>query len=221
MNNSQISEVTTHKHLGIFLSNNCTWHSHIDYIKSKAWKKLNIMRRLSFQLDRKALEVIYLSFVRPLLEYGDVIWDNCTNNEKDDLDKIQIEAARICTGATKLISLNKLSSEIAWESLQSRRTKHKLIVFYKMVNNVSPVYLSELVPGTVSNNVSYNLRNSQNIHVPFCRTSLYQNSFLPSVICEWNNLPANIRNAPSTESFKKLLHQNKPSTPKYYYSGSR
>ena len=42
------------------------------------------MRKLKFKLDRKPLETIYLVFIRPLLEYGDVIWDN-----KNELDKIK------------------------------------------------------------------------------------------------------------------------------------
>ena len=62
------------------------------------------MRKLKFKLDRKSLETIYLTFIRPLLEYGDVLWDNCTQYEKDELDKIQNEAARIATSATKLIT---------------------------------------------------------------------------------------------------------------------
>ena len=56
MSNQQISEVQFHKHLGIFLSNDSTWHTHIEYIKAKAWKRINVMRRLKFQLDRKSLE---------------------------------------------------------------------------------------------------------------------------------------------------------------------
>ena len=58
MSNQQITEVQFHKHLGIFLSNDCTWHKHIEYIKAKAWKRINVMRRLKFQLDRKSLENI-------------------------------------------------------------------------------------------------------------------------------------------------------------------
>ena len=63
------------------------------------------MRKLKFQLDRKLLEIIYTSFIRPLLEYSNVVLDNCTQYESDDLEKIQNEAARIVTGATKLTSL--------------------------------------------------------------------------------------------------------------------
>ena len=101
MNDKPIKEVTTHKHLVIFFSNDGTWHQHIDYISSKAWTRLNIMRKLKFFLDRQSLEIIYTSFIRPVLEYADVIWDNCTQYEINALEKIQIEAARIATGATK------------------------------------------------------------------------------------------------------------------------
>ena len=51
------------------------------------------MRKLKVKLDRKSLETIYIAFIRPLLEYGDNIWDNCTQSDKIDLDKIQNEAA--------------------------------------------------------------------------------------------------------------------------------
>ena len=89
MENTEINEISAHKHLGIFFSNDCSWHSHIDYIKEKAWKRINIMRKLKFVLDWKSLETIYVSFIRPILEYGDTIWDNCTQYEKRELDKIQ------------------------------------------------------------------------------------------------------------------------------------
>ena len=121
MNQSQITEVEFHKHLGVTFSNNCTWHSHLEIIKSKSWKRINIMRKLKFELDRKSLQTIYFSFIRPLLEYADVVWNNCTKYESDDLEKIQNEAARIVTGATKLVSINSLKSETGWETLESRR----------------------------------------------------------------------------------------------------
>ena len=139
MSNQEITEVNFHKHLGIFFSNDCTWHKHIDYIKEKAWKRVNVMRRLKFQLDRKALEKIYTSFIRPILEYGNEIWANCTQYEKDELEQIQLEAARIATGATKLISIYNLYREIGWETLDARRNKQKLMLFYKMYYSLSPL----------------------------------------------------------------------------------
>ena len=96
------------------------------------------MRRLKYKLDRKWLESIYIPFIRPLLEYGDTIWDTCTQYEKVELDKIQNEAARIATGAAKLLLLNDLYKERGWEPLSKRQSNHKLTLLYKMINHLTP-----------------------------------------------------------------------------------
>ena len=69
------------------------------------------MRRLKFQFDRKAWEK-YTSFIRPILEYGNEIRANCTQYEMDELEQIQLEAARIDTGAKKLISIDNLYRQV-------------------------------------------------------------------------------------------------------------
>ena len=84
MQNQPISEIDSHKHLGIYFSNDCSWHRYINYIKEKAWSRINVMRKLKFKLDRKSLEILYLTFIRPILEYRDIIWNNCTKYEKED-----------------------------------------------------------------------------------------------------------------------------------------
>ena len=109
LNQKQVSEVTSHTHLGLVFSNDCSWHEHLEYLKAKAWSRINIMRKLKFKLDRRSLQTINFSFIRPLLEYADVVWDNCTQYEVNDLEKIQNEAVRIVSGATKLVSTNSLS----------------------------------------------------------------------------------------------------------------
>ena len=222
MENQIIPEVEFHKHLCIFFSNDLTWHKHIDYVSTKAWERINVMRKLKFTLDRSSLEKIYLTFIRPLLEYGDILFDNCTQNEKSSIEKIQHEAARIVTGATKLVSIEKLNKEVGWESLETRRRNHKLTLFYKMINNQTPAYLSDLIPLTVGDNSRYPLRNSNNIQTINARTNHYHNSFLPSVIREWNNTPASSRNAVSTNAFKHSLKNPAiASVQKHYYHGLR
>ena len=60
-------EVTSHKHLSHHLSNDCTWHNQIEFVKEKAWVRLNLMRKFKYELDRRSLEIIYISFIRPIL----------------------------------------------------------------------------------------------------------------------------------------------------------
>ena len=81
------------------------------------------MRKLKIKLDRKSLKIIYTAFIRPLLEYADVIWDSCTLYEKQELDKIQTEAVRITTKTTKPISLDCLYNEIKWVALEKKKQK--------------------------------------------------------------------------------------------------
>ena len=219
MSEQPITEVSSHKHLGLVFQQDCTWHEHIDNIKCKAWFRINIMRKLKFTLDRKSLQTIYFSFIRPLLEYANIVWDNCTQYEVKDLEKIQHEAAR--TGATKLASINSLLTETGWETLATRRKKHKLVLFYKMQNGLSPVYLSTLLTDSVGNTSSYNLHNINNTQTIHCNTQHYYNSFLPATVRHWNELSQEIRDSNTLKTFKHKLNANIRGVPKFYNVGKR
>jgi hypothetical protein len=74
-------------------------------------------RRLKFKVDRKLLEHMHFSYFRPILEYADVIWDNCPNYIKEKLEHINYEAARIITGATKLTSIRIVLQDKLYENV--------------------------------------------------------------------------------------------------------
>ena len=79
---------------------------------------------------------------------------NLSNGLKDQLDKVQNEAAGKVTGCTKLVAIADLIQESGWETLSERRRKHKLILFYNMVNGLSPTYLNVLCPSTTGNSTT-------------------------------------------------------------------
>ena len=189
MNGTMIKDTESHKHLGLTFSNTCNRNEHINKIAASAWSRLNLLRALKFRLKRHSLEKMYFSYIRPLLEYSDSVWDNASAESKKQLDAVHIEAARIITGATKLCSLEKLFAELGWESLQERRNKHKLIILYKIINGLTPQYLQDTLPQFVHETTSYDLRNSNDLRNPRANTNLFFNSFLPSSIRAWNDLP--------------------------------
>ena len=92
-----------------------------------------------------------------------------------------------------------------------------------MVNNLSPSYLSSLVPQPMNAVSAYNLRNLNNIQNVPARSNYYYNSFLPSTIRDWNSLPLGTRNSESLASFKRKLNSRITRTfvPKYHYTGNR
>lgn len=221
MNNFVLTESSHHKHLGVIFSSTCNWNEHIEKITESAWIRLNLLRALKFKISRLALEKIYITFIRPLLEYSDVVWDNCTAECKLLLDSVHHEAARIVTGATKLCSIEKLLGDLGWETLQERRTKHKLVVLYKIINGLAPEYLANLVPPLVRENNPYNLRNSDDIQPTHARTNLFFNSFFPSTVRAWNNLADDVKNASTVAAFKYRLNRGRYIPPKFFDTGSR
>ncbi len=82
MNQVVLDPVREHKHLGLTFSDDGRWNAHISYCVNKAWQRIGILRSLKFLLKRSCLERLYFSTIRPLLEYGDIIWDNCSNEIK-------------------------------------------------------------------------------------------------------------------------------------------
>ena len=103
MSDSDIQCAPQHKHLGILISSDLTWSTHINYICKKALVKINLMKAVKYKLSRKSLEIMYFTFVRSVLDYGDIVWDNCTSADSSKMESIQAEAARIVTGGTKTV----------------------------------------------------------------------------------------------------------------------
>ena len=130
-NNNIIAQEKTHTHLGITFSSDATWGDHISRVYEKAALRLNILRMLKYDLDRKSLSRFYLSYIRPILEYGNIIWDACTQQQSNLLESIQLDAARIITGLRRGTSHSTLYAELDWSSLAERRKIVNLFTFIK------------------------------------------------------------------------------------------
>ena len=84
---------------------------------------IGITRKLKYVFSRRALNQTYISFVRPVLEYSSVVWDGCTVEQQTSLEKLQNEAARIVTGLTKSVSLNRLYQKNFTRASNQSKTK--------------------------------------------------------------------------------------------------
>ena len=141
-----------------------------------------MLRKVRMTLDRFSLEKIYMSFIRPILEYADVIWDSQNQSLINKLENVQLDPARIVTRGTKLTGLNRLYEETKWEKLSDRRQNHKLILFHKIRNNRIPQYLLDLIPNSVGSRHRHNTRQVNNILEINTQTNQYADYFLPSTI---------------------------------------
>jgi hypothetical protein len=206
---AQITEVPSHCHLGVDLESHFTWATHISRIANKGSKCVGLMRRACRDLPRECLENIYLTMVRPVVEYGGVLFDGSPDINLKKLDRVQREAVLVCTGAYKHTKTEKLMSELGWDTHETRRVNQKLCLMFKIRKNLAPPYLIEACPPLVGEVSAYNLRNAENISLPHGKKTGYCNSYMPSSIRAWNKLNANIKGSTSIDSFKYHLKKHR------------
>ena len=143
---------------------------------------------------------IYKSFIKPHLDYGDVIYGQAYNvSFHQKLKSIQYNSALAITGAIRGTSAERLYNELGLETLEKRRWYRKLCCFYKVYKSHYRKYLFNIIPVTVSR---HNTRNTNNIPQFKIKHNFFRNSFFPSAVIEWNKLDLHIRNSESLNDFK-------------------
>ena len=204
-NNIPVSSTSVHKHLVMLLDDKLSYEHHLKSVLNKVKKAIGLLCKFQQILPRQSLITIYKSFIRPHLDYGDIVYDRAFNESFHKyLESIQYNAAIAITGAIRGTSSEKLFQELGLESLKSRRWLRKLCLFYKIFHKKSPSYLFQLIP---PNNKVYATRSFQSNKISSFKTrhNFFKDSFFPAVISEWNSLDINIRNSSSINVFKKEL----------------
>ena len=136
----------------MFLDDKLNYGEHLKYIANKVNKSIRLLRKIQNLLPRRSLVTICKSFIRPHIDYGDVIFDQAYNKSfHEKLEYFQYNASLAISGAIRGTSKEKLYQELGFESLQHRRWFRKLCTFYKIFKNQSPVifmsyYLSKPLP---------------------------------------------------------------------------
>ena len=127
-------------------------------------------------LPRQSLITIYNSFIRPHLDYGDIIYD-LPNNEIfcSLVERVQYNGALTITGTIKGTFQLKTNNELGIESLKFRRRFRRLRVCYKIKTTQIFKYLCEPIPK--ESNI-YNTCNIENVDTYYCRIDLFKCSFL-------------------------------------------
>ena len=213
-NDTQVKTVNEHKHLGLTLDTKLTFASHIDDKLKKARKGLGIIKTLSSYLSVKTLDQIYKIYVRPHLDFCDVIYHlPCITNPFDSsinlkylmntLERIQYHCALAITGAWQGTNLDKIYDQLGWESLTDRRYCRRLFHFYKIQNDLTPSYTKDPLPPL--KNHPYTTRSEFVLHELKCHSDSFRNSFYPDSVRCWNRLDHLLRDSPNIQSFKKRL----------------
>ena len=182
-----------------------------------------MLKSLKFTLDRKSLETIYVSFIRPSLEYANTLWAGAYDKDLTKLDSLEVEAMRSVTGATAGSNIANLYKDTGWVPLLDRRDIHSLCLLYKLFRGEGPSYLRDLLSPEVGERTDYRypLRNMNDTDIPFTRLDIFKRSFFPRTLSLWNKLDLETRKSHSLYAFKEGITP-KPDKFEYFcHSGDR
>ena len=126
-NNIVRTQSATQKHLGILLDVQLDFEGHLKNIYSKVNKTIGVLRKLHNTLSRLPLLTIYKSFIRPHLDYGDIIYDQAyTALFHQKIESVQYNSALAITDAIRGTSKETIYHELGLESSEKRRWYRKL-----------------------------------------------------------------------------------------------
>ena len=83
LNNIQVERSSHQKHLGLILDKKLNFKEHVNSAISKVNKGISVLKKLRHTLPRKSLITISKSFLRPLVDYGNIIYDQPNNFVKN------------------------------------------------------------------------------------------------------------------------------------------
>ena len=103
------------------LDDKLSYKHHFKFALNKVQKTIGLLRKFQQILPRQSLITIYKSFIRPHLDYDDIVYDRAFNESfHKNLESIQYNAAIAITGAIRGTSSEKLFQELGLESLKLR-----------------------------------------------------------------------------------------------------
>ena len=198
-----IERVYETKSLGLQIDEHLTWARHVENVSKKIASAIGALKRVRQFIDTDTALKIYIALIQPYFDYCSAVWDGLNITLNDKLQKLQNRAARIITKSRYDTSSSELFGKLGWDNLLVRRKKHRAILMFKTVNDLTPHYLRELFQ---SRSTGYNLRNSENtLFVAKPRTNYGKRSFSYSGAVLWNELPQNMRAIGSLNQFKREI----------------
>ena len=186
MNGQFLETSESEKDLGVLISNDLKWDKHISKITNKANSILAMIRN-SFQcLDIEVVRPLYLSLVRPHLEFVNSVWNPHLIQDIKKIEKIQKRATKM-SPKLKKVKYDKRLEIFNLTSLEVRRKRGDLIEFFKLVHDRSlvnwinePRCLVDSRDGLRRHNMHYYRENKIK--------SIRENFFINRTIPLWNDL---------------------------------
>ena len=201
-----VQQDTSVKDLGVFIAHDLKWSCHVDFICHKA---SNISYQLRTTVKSKNIWTwinLYVTYIRPKLEYCTPIWSPYLQKDIDKVENIQRRFTKFAFYKCSIpfSSYEDRLYKVNLLTLKQRRLFFDLVLVYKIVKNMSDILFEDYFLFIES---PYNLR-SHNLQIKskqHFKSLQCQNSFFERVTGKWNALPQDLISSVSLDVFKQKL----------------
>ena len=201
----QVVATSTARNIGVMVDSKASMEAHVLSVCKSSFVHIRNLSRINKFLDSSSLERLVHAFITTKLDYCNSLLCGAPSTLINTLQRIQNIVARLITGHGRCEHITPVLKSLHWLPVKQRITFKTLVLVYKAVNNLAPVYLKELLYPYVP---CRGLRSSENnlLVVPFTRSSVVQQcAFSAAGPRLWNSLPLSLRSASCLSVFKSLL----------------
>ena len=205
----QVRRVKLVKYLGMIVDDKLTWSQHVDYISSEITRNIGILKCIRHFIPKESLLLLYHTLIEPYFKYCSIVWGQCSETLRDELQTLQNKAART---VTKMhydeANHSKLLTDFGWLSVRNLIKLDMGIFAYKELNSLHPE--QDISPfQKLDQQHTYNTRSvtNNNLFIPRGNTQLFNRIMSYSGSRLWNEIPYEIRRVQvqTPEDFKDKL----------------
>ena len=209
--NAQIFPSDCARNLGVWFDSHLTFERHISNVCKNSFYQLFNIRHIRKYLTRENTEKVIHAFVTSRLDYCNSLLLGLPDYQISKLQRVQNACARLVCDSPRYSHCSPLLRDLHWLPVKQRIIFKTLLITYRAIHGIAPVYIQELVKLKHSSEAcGYRLRSSEDhtlLKYPSGKSkiTLGDRAFLYAAPKLWNNLPAFVRQAQTLDQFKTRL----------------
>ena len=177
--------------LGVKIDDKLNWSKHIAAVKKKAFNTIRNIHRINPMLPIKYRIFLYVTLVTPILDYADVIWSHCGENQMKNLQRAQNFAVKSIVGKRKRDSTTDAFSKLRFLNLSQRQTIHEATFALKSLLDINPTHINHNYLNLLPINDNRSSMQGK-LNLPIHNTVRYENCPLYKTIKSLNSVPDHI-----------------------------
>lgn len=196
-----VNKCKNEKDIGVVFDELLSFDTHIQETINKANKRIGIIRRTFTHIDRDIFNLVYKVLIRPILEYGNIIWHPNLKRQSIAIERVQRRATKLVPElksddyATRLEKLNL-------PSLKYRRFRGDMIQTYKILTEIDDIDASKFFS---RKKVDKTRNFDTDLYVQYSATNRKKMGFSTRAVKGWNALSRYTKLASNLNQFKSLL----------------